>query len=111
MPLPPEHDARTADLVVDMSRDGTFFDRWDMKTSLGPRAFGNPPDCNDPAHCMTDTFRRAVIPSANMHANARGARPPLRRARERRERTGPRARARVASSTSSDAATCAATTW
>ena len=71
MPLPPDCDARTADLVVDMSHDGTFFDRWDPKTSLGPRAFGNPPDCNDPAHCMTDTFRRAVIPSANVHANGR----------------------------------------
>ena len=72
MPLPEAVDARTADLVVDMSRDGTFFDRWDPKTSLGPRAFGNPPDCNDPAHCMTDTFRRAVIPSANLHTDARG---------------------------------------
>ena len=60
-----------ADLVVDMSTEGTFFDRWDPKTSLGPEAFGNPPDCNDPAHCMTETFRRAVIPAANMHANAR----------------------------------------
>jgi CubicO group peptidase (beta-lactamase class C family) len=72
MPLPAALDARTADLVVDMSRDGTFFDRWDPHTSLGPRAFGNPPDCNDPAHCMTDTFRRAVIPSANLHTDARG---------------------------------------
>jgi CubicO group peptidase (beta-lactamase class C family) len=71
MPLPAALDARTADLVVDMSREGTFFDRWDPKTSLGPKAFGNPPDCNDPAHCMTDTFRRAVIPAANMHANGR----------------------------------------
>jgi CubicO group peptidase (beta-lactamase class C family) len=72
MPLPAALDARTADLVVDMSRDGTFFDRWDPQTSLGPRAFGNPPDCNDPAHCMTDAFRRAVIPSANLHSDARG---------------------------------------
>jgi CubicO group peptidase (beta-lactamase class C family) len=71
MPLEPFDDARTADLVVEISREGTFFDRWDLAASLGPRAFGNPPDCNDPAHCMTDTFRRAVIPSANMHANAR----------------------------------------
>jgi len=71
MPLPGEHDRRTADLVVDMSPDGTFFDRWDMKRSLGPLAFGNPPDCNDVAHCMTDTFRRAEIPAANMHSNAR----------------------------------------
>ena len=42
------------------------------RPSLGPAAFGNPPDCNDPAHCMTDAFRRAVIPAANLHANARG---------------------------------------
>jgi CubicO group peptidase (beta-lactamase class C family) len=71
MPLPAPDDARTADLAVAMATDGTFFDRWDPKTSLGPRAFGNPPDCNDPAHCMTEGFRRAVIPAANMHANAR----------------------------------------
>ena len=54
-----------------MSGTGTFFDRWDPKTSLGPRAFGNPPDANDPAHCMTEAWRRAEIPAANMHANAR----------------------------------------
>jgi CubicO group peptidase (beta-lactamase class C family) len=72
MPLPADFDGRTADLIVDMSSEGTFFDRWDPKTSLGPRAFGNPPDCNDPAHCVTDTFRRAEIPAANLHSNARG---------------------------------------
>jgi CubicO group peptidase (beta-lactamase class C family) len=72
MPLPAVDDARTAGLIVDMSADGTFFDRWDPKTSLGPRAFGNPPDCNDPAHCVSDTFRRAEIPAANLHSNARG---------------------------------------
>jgi CubicO group peptidase (beta-lactamase class C family) len=72
MPLPAIDDARTAQLVVDMSAEGTFFDRWDPKTSLGPRSFGNPPDCNDPAHCVTDTFRRAEIPAANLHSNARG---------------------------------------
>lgn len=71
MPTPAELDGRTADLIVYMSADGTFFDRWDPKRSLGPLAFGNPPDCNDPAHCMTDTFRRAEIPAANMHSNAR----------------------------------------
>jgi CubicO group peptidase (beta-lactamase class C family) len=71
MPLPEGDDSRTADLVVEMSADGTFFDRWDPRTSLGPRAFGNPPDANDPAHCMTDAWRRAEIPAANMHANAR----------------------------------------
>ena len=72
MPLAAADDARTAGLVVDMSTDGTFFDRWDPKTSLGPRSFGNPPDCNDPAHCVSDLFRRAEIPAANLHANARG---------------------------------------
>jgi CubicO group peptidase (beta-lactamase class C family) len=72
MPLPAIDDARTAGLVVDMSAEGTFFDRWDPKTSLGPRAFGNPPDCNDPAHCVSESFRRAEIPAANLHSNARG---------------------------------------
>jgi CubicO group peptidase (beta-lactamase class C family) len=72
MPLPAADDSRTADLVVEMSSDGTFFDRWNPKTSLGPRAFGNPPDSNDPAHCVSDTFRRAEIPAANLHSNARG---------------------------------------
>lgn len=71
MPLPRELDAGTADLIVDMSQDGTFFDGWDLKTSLGPRSFGNPPDSNDPNHCMTDQWRRAEIPAANLHANAR----------------------------------------
>jgi CubicO group peptidase (beta-lactamase class C family) len=71
MPLPAGDDARTADLTVSMSPDGTFFDRWDPKTSLGPRAFGNPADSNDPAHCMTDAWRRAEIPAANLHSNAR----------------------------------------
>lgn len=71
MPLAETDDARTADLVVDLSPEGTFFDHWDVKTSLGPRAFGNPPDCNDPAHCTSAAFRRSVIPAANLHANAR----------------------------------------
>lgn len=72
MPLPERDDVRTADLIVDMASDGTFFDRWDPKTSLGPRSFGNPPDCNDPAHCTSALFRRAEIPAANLHGNARG---------------------------------------
>jgi CubicO group peptidase (beta-lactamase class C family) len=71
MPLPPECDERTSDLVVAVSENGTFFDRWNPETSLGPKAFGNPPDANDPAHCMSDEWRRAEIPAANMHANAR----------------------------------------
>jgi CubicO group peptidase (beta-lactamase class C family) len=72
MPVAPETDERCADLVVAMSSDGTFFDRWDPKTSLGPRSFGNPPDCNDPNHCMSATFRRSLIPAANLHTNGRG---------------------------------------
>jgi CubicO group peptidase (beta-lactamase class C family) len=71
MPLPAADDDRTADLVVELSAEGTFFDRWDPKRSLGPASFGNPPDCNDPAHCTGETFRRAEIPAANLHANAR----------------------------------------
>lgn len=71
MPLPEECDERTSDLIVELDEAGTFFDRWDPHTSLGPKAFGNPPDANDPAHCMTDEWRRAEIPAANMHANAR----------------------------------------
>jgi CubicO group peptidase (beta-lactamase class C family) len=71
MPLPAECDERTAGLIVALGEEGTFFDGWDPETSLGPKAFGNPPDANDPAHCMTDEWRRAEIPAANMHANAR----------------------------------------
>lgn len=70
MPVPAELDARCADLIVDLSPEGPFFSHWGA-TSLGPGAFGNPPDCNDPAHCMTPTFRRAEIPAANLHSNAR----------------------------------------
>lgn len=72
MPVPRDLDGDVADLVVEMSPDGTFFDAWDPKTSLGPRSFGNPPDSNDPSHCMTEQWRRAEIPSANLHSNARG---------------------------------------
>lgn len=70
MPLPAEDDARTADLVVAASPEGTFFDHWQPK-GLGPRSFRNPPDCSDPNHCTTPVFRRAEIPAANMHGNAR----------------------------------------
>lgn len=70
MPLPAADDERTADLVVAVSPDGSFFDHW-TKASLGPPSFRNPPDCSDPNHCVTPTFRRAEIPAANMHANAR----------------------------------------
>ncbi len=70
MPLPEAADARTAQLTVAPSPDGTFFDHW-TRDSIGPAAFGNPPDCNDPVHCGTERFRRAEIPAANLHANAR----------------------------------------
>jgi CubicO group peptidase (beta-lactamase class C family) len=71
MPLPSQDDPRTADLVVDTSPEGTFFDAWDLKTSLGPKAFGNPPDANDPAQCMSEGWKRSEIPAANMYSNAR----------------------------------------
>ena len=78
--------------------------------SLGPQSFGNPPDCNDPAHCMTETFRAAEIPAANMHANAPRARPPLRRAGVRRHASTAAGSCARSWSTSSAACTCAATT-
>jgi CubicO group peptidase (beta-lactamase class C family) len=71
MPLPSADDHRTSDLVVVTSPDGTFFDHWDPKTGLGPRSFGNPPDSNDPRHTVSESWRRAEIPAANMHSNAR----------------------------------------
>ncbi len=72
MPVPEPLDPRLADLIVETDPTGTFFDRWDPKRSIGPRAFGNPPDCNDPSHCMSASFRRTEIPAANLHSNARG---------------------------------------
>ena len=70
MPVPAEVDDRCADLIVDLSPEGPFFSHWGA-SSLGPASFGNPPDCNDPSHCCTPLFRRAEIPAANLHANAR----------------------------------------
>jgi CubicO group peptidase (beta-lactamase class C family) len=72
MPVPERADPRIGDLVVETDPTGTFFDRWDVRTSLGPRSFGNPPDANDPAHCSSTAWRRAEIPAANLHTNARG---------------------------------------
>ena len=71
--------------------------------SLGPKSFGNPPDCNDPAHTNTRTFRAAEIPAANAHANARALARRVRRARAAgsdplarpARRGGPRARRRA----------------
>jgi CubicO group peptidase (beta-lactamase class C family) len=68
--LPPEEDARTATMVLAPIEGPTFFSRWGPD-SLGPKSFGNPPDCNDPAHTNSRMFRAAEIPAANAHANAR----------------------------------------
>jgi len=68
--LPASEDARTATMVLAPIEGETFFSRWGPD-SLGPKSFGNPPDCNDPAHTNTRAFRAAEIPAANAHANAR----------------------------------------
>ena len=68
--LPAAEDARTATMVLAPIEGPTFFSRWGPD-SLGPKSFGNPPDCNDPAHTNTRAFRAAEIPAANAHANAR----------------------------------------
>ncbi len=68
--LPAAEDARTATMVLAPIEGATFFSRWGPD-SLGPKSFGNPPDCNDPAHTNTREFRAAEIPAANAHANAR----------------------------------------
>jgi CubicO group peptidase (beta-lactamase class C family) len=68
--LPATEDARTASMVLAPIEGPTFFSRWGPD-SLGPKSFGNPPDCNDPAHTNTRAFRAAEIPAANAHANAR----------------------------------------
>jgi CubicO group peptidase (beta-lactamase class C family) len=68
--LPEREDARTATMVLAPITGDTFFSRWGPD-SLGPKSFGNPPDCNDPAHTNSRAFRAAEIPAANAHANAR----------------------------------------
>lgn len=68
--LPASEDVRTATMELAPITGETFFSRWGAD-SLGPKAFGNPPDCNDPAHTNTRRFRAAEIPAANAHANAR----------------------------------------
>jgi CubicO group peptidase (beta-lactamase class C family) len=68
--LPASEDARTATMVLAPIEGPTFFSRWGVD-SLGPKSFGNPPDCNDPAHTNSPVFRAAEIPAANAHANAR----------------------------------------
>jgi CubicO group peptidase (beta-lactamase class C family) len=70
--LPASEDARTAEMTIDLP-DGatTFFSHW-KPDGLGPKSFGNPPDCNLIEHTNTRQFRAAEIPAANAHANARG---------------------------------------
>ncbi len=54
---------------MDLSRR-TFFSHW-QPDGLGPKSFGNPPDCNLVEHTNSRVFRAAEIPAANGHANAR----------------------------------------
>jgi CubicO group peptidase (beta-lactamase class C family) len=68
--LPASEDPRTATMVLAPIEGATFFSRW-QPDALGPKSFGNPPDCNDPAHTNSRAFRAAEIPAANAHANAR----------------------------------------
>ena len=59
-------------MMVDLPEGATtFFSHW-KPDGLGPKSFGNPPDCNVIEHTNTRQFRAAEIPAANAHANARG---------------------------------------
>jgi CubicO group peptidase (beta-lactamase class C family) len=69
--LPERADGRTARMVLAPIQGGTFFDHW-KPDGLGPRSFGNPPDCNDVEHTNSRAFRQAEIPAANLHGSARG---------------------------------------
>jgi CubicO group peptidase (beta-lactamase class C family) len=70
--LPAAEDARTATMVIDLDPGSpTFFAHWGPD-DLGPKSFGNPPDCNLVDHTNTREFRGAEIPAANAHSNARG---------------------------------------
>lgn len=69
--LPAAQDARTAEMTIELDPDATtFFSHW-KPDDLGPKSFGNPPDCNLIDHTNTRVFRAAEIPAANAHANAR----------------------------------------
>ena len=69
--LPAREDARTAEMTIELDPDATtFFSHWGPD-GLGPKSFGNPPDCNVVEHTNTREFRGAEIPAANAHANAR----------------------------------------
>ncbi len=70
--LPASEDARTADMTIELVPGAaTFFSHWGPD-DLGPKSFGNPPDCNLVDHTNTRAFRAAEIPAANAHSNARG---------------------------------------
>lgn len=63
-------EARATEMVLGPFEGGTFFDHWEPD-GLGARSFGNPPDCNDVPYTNSAAFRRAEIPAANGHGNAR----------------------------------------
>ena len=69
--LPDTEDARTAEMSIELDPAArTFFSHWGPD-DLGPKSFGNPPDCNVIEHTNGRAFRGAEIPSANAHADAR----------------------------------------
>jgi CubicO group peptidase (beta-lactamase class C family) len=69
--LPNAEEPRTAEMTIDLVEGApTFFSHW-RPDGLGPKSFGNPPDCNVIEHTNSRAFRAAEIPAANGHANAR----------------------------------------
>ena len=56
--------------MVAMAPDGTFFDRWDLTTSLGPFVRQST-GLQRPQALHDREFRRAEIPAASLHSNAR----------------------------------------
>lgn len=69
--LPEREETRTAEMSIDLVEDApTFFSHW-KTDGLGPKSFGNPPDCNVIEHTNSRAFRAAEIPAANAHTNAR----------------------------------------
>ncbi len=70
--LPASEEARTAQMTIEYPGPDqpTFFSHWGPD-DLGPKSFGNPPDCNLIEHTNTRAFRAAEIPAANGHASAR----------------------------------------
>lgn len=69
--LPESEESRTAEMTIELVEGApTFFSHWEPD-GLGPKSFGNPPDCNVIEHTNSRAFRAAEIPAANAHANAR----------------------------------------